>query len=437
MVTLIFANMQFYYTTIVLLPIELFMIAYIIFMGWNMVNDPIIGHFCDKSTRWTLKYGKRFPYIVIGIIGLAISLILVFSMPIADPSQNPLPVFIWLLVVVCLYDTCYALYMVNAASLFQYKVRDDSDRRKSGGLLLLTGSLGMIIATILQPIIVESIGRETILAWAIQAIVFAGIIFATLLLMGKGIRESEELRSYRDIMDSKEHISFFKALKTILRLRSYDAYIISSLSYQITTAIAMASLSFVIVYAFGLDLTASILPLIILTTVAPLTAPIWIKLGNKYGSKKIYTLSFLIIIVSFIPMLWIVDYIWVLVVFIFIGAGFGCNGVMQHPIDADVIEEAAIKTGTRNEGVYNGIQTFFMRLSIGAQVLVIGSIQLLTGFDPGASTQTELAILGLRLTVSIAPIIVLTIGICLFWILYDITPEKRAQMRKKLIELNL
>ena len=437
MVVTIFANMQFYYTTIILLPIELFMIAYVLFMFWDMFNDPLIGHFCDKSTRWTMKYGKRFPYIVIGLIGLAISLILVFFVPIANPSQNPLAVFIWLIIVVCLFDTFYALYFVNSASLFQYKVRDDSDRRKSGGLLLLTGSLGMIIATILQPIIVESIGRETILAWTIQAIVFTIIIFVVLLLMGKGIRESKELREYRDKMDSKEKISFFKALKTVLKLKSYDAYIISSLSYSITVAIAMASLSFVLVYVLGLDLTASILPFIILTIVAPATAPIWIKLGNKYGSKKVYTLSFLMMIVSFLPMLWINDYIGVLVIFIFFGAGFGCNGVMQHPIDADVIEEAAIKTGTRNEGIYNGIQTFFMRLSVGVQVLVMGSIQLLTGFDPAATTQTELAKLGLRLTVSIAPMIILTIGIILFWMLYDITPEKGAQIREKLIELNL
>ena len=63
-----FTNLQFYYITIVLLSIELYIIANIIYTVWNMFNDPLLGHFCDKSTRWVMKHGKRYPFIVIGRI---------------------------------------------------------------------------------------------------------------------------------------------------------------------------------------------------------------------------------------------------------------------------------------------------------------------------------------------------------------------------------
>jgi len=433
----VFALMQFYYTTVLFLPIGLFIISFLVFTVWNMFNDPLIGYYSDKSTRWTTKWGKRFPFIVIGIVGNAIALILCFFVPIVDPLNNPILVFIWLLIVVNVYDTFFAIFMVNSVALFQYKVRDDSDRRKSGALLMLTAALGLVTAIILQPIIIEAFGGDTVFGWTLQAAVFALIMIGVIFLMGKGIREGEDLKTHREMLDARDQITFFKALKTVLKSRSYNATIIAWLSYYITIAIASASISFFTVYVLGLDLTATILPMLIMLFMAPLTGPIWIKLGNKYGSKKIFILSYIIMMTSFFFFLFVTVYEWVLIIMVFFGAGLGAHGTMQHPIDADVIEEAAVKTGTRNEGVYNGIQTFFHELSYAGQVLIIGSVQILTGFDPLAATQTPLALLGLRLIISVIPMIVLAVGVLLFWIFYDITPEKREEIQNKLKELNL
>ena len=120
-------------------------------------------------------------------------------------------------------------------------------------------------------------------------------------------------------------------------------------------------------------------------------------------------------------------------------AALGCNGVMQQPVDADVIEEAAIKTGTRNEGVYNGIQTFFTTLggALGLSSAIIGGVQLLTGFDQYSQAQTEFALIGIRLLISIIPAIIIFTGGILFYVLYAITPEKREENKRKLAELNL
>ncbi len=434
---MVFGNMMLFYTTIVLLPIELFVINSLIYMIWNMFNDPILGHLCDKSTRWTEKYGKRFPFIVIGVIGSAISLIFVFFVPIPDPSMNPILVFLWLLVILCIYDTFFAIFAVNIQSLFQYKVRSNEDRMKSGVILILTGSIGMILSIILQPVIVSLFGIETIFAWTLQATVFAGIIILVLIAMIPGIRESKELREHRLKLDSKEQIPFFKALFTAIKSRSYDAYMIAMVSYGLTVSIVVSSLSYFVIYVLGLDITYTIIPMVLIMILAPISAPIWYKLGKKYGSKNVYSLSFILIGALFLPFLFVQDYNLLVIIFVFFGAAFGCNGVMQHPIDADVIEEATTKTGTRNEGIYNGIQTFFVTLPVGLSVTIMGTIQILTGFDPTSAVQTDLALLGLRLLISIVPMIILGIGVIIFWVLYDITPEKREIIQAKLKEMEL
>lgn len=437
MTGIVWGYLQFFYTTVVLLPIQLFMVANVIFIIYNAINDPIIGHYTDKSTRFVDRWGKRFPWIVIGIIGTGITLMLVFLVPIPNPTQATTSIFIWLLITLILNDTFYALFFVNLASIFQYKVRDDADRRISGGFLIVAGSIGMILPTIFLPLIVELMGRSTIFAWTIQAMVFGAVYFIILLIMIPAIRETKEMKAHWAEIGTRKKTSFVKAFIAGLKLRSFDAYIISSLLYAVTTTVTMATLPFFVVYVLGMDLTGGTLPMLLFLLAVPASSPIWIKLGNKWGSRKVYILGFFLMIPFYLPFLWIQNYILIIILFLGLGIVFGAQSVMQHPIDANVIEEACTVTEARNEGIYNGVQTFIVTFAGAAQVLLIGGVQLLTGFDPEATIQGANAVLGIRLLLSLVPIIVLTIGGLLFWLLYDITPEKVCEIEEKLKELGL
>ncbi|TFF87451.1 MAG: hypothetical protein EU550_03200, partial [Promethearchaeota archaeon] len=52
----------------------LFLVAFAIFTVYNMFNDPIIGHFCDRSTRFVPRWGKRFPFILMGAFPFSLML---------------------------------------------------------------------------------------------------------------------------------------------------------------------------------------------------------------------------------------------------------------------------------------------------------------------------------------------------------------------------
>lgn len=433
----LFSQMQFFYTTVVLLPVGLFVVAYLIYTIWNMINDPLLGHLCDKSTRFVEKYGKRFPWIVIGILGHGVALILIFSVPIPDPTINVMAVFIWLLISIIIYDTFYSLYLTNTEALFQDKIRNDDDRRKSGGILLFTATAGLIVATIFQPTIVSFLGTETISSWTVQAIFFAIFFPIILVIMLSGIREGKEMRERRMKIDSEKKMSFFTALKYVLRQRSFVAFIIAYIVYQTAIAVASASLPFFVVYVLGMGYGDILIPQLLMFLAAPISSIVWMKVGNKWGSKKVYTLSFFWMGLSLLPLLWLESYLGLIILMILFGMGVSANGVNQLPIDADVIDEACTITQTRNEGIYNGIQTFFDRLSISGQVLIIGSIQILTGFNPDPNAQTAESLFGIHLMISVFPLIILVAGVILFWILYDITIEKRQQIQAKLLELGL
>lgn len=62
-----------------------------------------------------------------------------------------------------------------------------------------------------------------------------------------------------------------------------------------------------------------------------------------------------------------------------------------------------------------GVRTFFGRIAIIIQAITFALIHILTGFEPGSATQSATAVFGLRLQVSVVPMILMIIGILLFW----------------------
>ena len=70
-------QMTFYYQSFIGLDITLFLIAQLIFMVYNMFNDPFLGYLSDRSKRFTKRWGKRFPFIIMGAIPWVIMPILI------------------------------------------------------------------------------------------------------------------------------------------------------------------------------------------------------------------------------------------------------------------------------------------------------------------------------------------------------------------------
>ena len=433
-----FTNLQFYYITIVLLSIELYIIANIIYTVWNMFNDPLLGHFCDKSTRWVMKHGKRYPFIVSGVlIGIPLT-VFVFFVPFESTPANQILIFLWLLIMLCLADTFASLTEINLYGLIVDKIRDTNDRKKAGGIGVLMGTIGILLAVVFQPIILEALGRQTIFAWTMQILFFAVIAIIIFLLSLSGLSESTEMRERRLKIDTeKKDEDFFRVLKQAMKQRNFQALIILRVAYLTSYNIFVSTISFWIIYVLNLDLTANIIPMMLFILGGPITIPLWLKIGKKANAKIMFILGFLIIIVCAIPMMFIDSLIGTAIVFAILGAGAGCQAVFGLLIFSDTIEEAAIITGTRQEGIYIGINIFFIRTSIALQVFIVGIVLLITGFNPKATIQAPEALLGIRLLMSIIPGSILLTGVILFWILFNITPEKRLATQAKLKELGL
>jgi len=168
-----------------------------------------------------------------------------------------------------------------------------------------------------------------------------------------------------------------------------------------------------------------------------LSIPLWTYLARRLGNKRVFLIGGLIISVLALPLLFVSSLAGVVVVVALMGIGLIGFWVMMLPILGDVIDEASVSAGRRQEGVYMGIRTFFGRIAIIVQALTLAIVQTATGFRPGAAEQSARAVLGIRLQLALVPMVLMLTGILVFWRLYDLTPEKKQGIRARLQELGL
>ena len=121
-------------------------VATILYSLWNAINDPVIGYVTNRKAPFSHKFGRRFPWIIIGLFTSALFFVLIFSVPESwrlEVSSKPLPVFFWMVVTICIFDGCYSLWEVNYQSVYPDKFRSQEVRTKAAAISTAVGVLGV------------------------------------------------------------------------------------------------------------------------------------------------------------------------------------------------------------------------------------------------------------------------------------------------------
>ena len=260
-----------------------------------------------------------------------------------------------------------------------------------------------------------------------------------LLLLIPGIKEDQEMidRAFR-VDAQKEQLGFFKMMKVALQQKSFVAYLCIFTFYQAMVILMFGSIPYVVRFILKEEAIVEAYIFLGYIVMGLISIPFWAKYAQKTGDfKKSFIIGGLLMVILAIPLIFVDTILTVIIaVAIFRVAGIGF-WVIMLPIISDVVDKAAVKNGIRQEGFYMGVRTFFGRIALIIQAVTFALIHIFTGFEPSAKTQSDTAIFGLRLQVAVVPMILMLIGVLLFWKLYDITPEKKEEIKAKLKELDL
>jgi len=427
-------QLTYFYLSVVGLDIALYVVAMLLYMVFNMFNDPLLGYFCDKSSRFTEKWGKRFPFIVIGIPWVFIVIFLYMPPSVEEIGQFGL--FLWLLGFMCIYDAIFSLFDINRVGLFPDKFRHPRDRKWGGAITTVLETIGVMLGVLIPVLAIELLGQNE--GWRIQAIIIALIGFVCMLIMIPGIREDNEMKQRRSRLDKEIPDPFFKGLKSSLRDKHFVGYMALFIAYTSTMGLIMASIPFFVQDILQLSKIGETIVLFYVFAVI-ISAGIWYKLSFRWGIKKVTLIGAILLACVCLPILFVPtgpEGI-LLVIIIFTVAGFVDGAIisMTIPLFSTVVDNATVESGQRKEGLYKGIWVFFSRIGLAIRAIIFWIVAISTGYHSGSTDPSEL--MGLRIQVSVFPFIIMMIGIILFWRLYKISPELAEANVTKLIELKL
>ena len=407
----------------------------LIYAVYDAFNDPLIGWLTDRPFRWTKKWGRRFPFVVVFFLPMLFCFLLIFSPP-TTVQGSQWGLFGWLIFSTCLFDTVESFFTVNYWSITPEKFRDQDERRKVSTFEVYLGFIGVVLSFALPPMIYNF---GDISSYALMAWVCVGISTVVWFFMIPGVRDDKEtVENYLASQEVQERDSFFKSLKAVVLHKNYMAFLLLYIVYQAMIQLMQTSAVYHVRFILRTSEEIVIILILMMMLGALISIPFWRWYTKKtQDNRKTWLICAAFMAVFAALLTFMVGLIGVVIALFLWGLAFGGFWIMTTPVYSDVIDESVVNSGKRKESTYAGFRQFFVNLARVIQALTLAFVHELTGFVEGASSQTPLALFGIQLHFGIIPAIYLAIGVLIFWKFFDITPEKVKENRQKLIEMKL
>ncbi|MCC8168706.1 MAG: MFS transporter, partial [Clostridiales bacterium] len=167
-------------------------------------------------------------------------------------------------------------------------------------------------------------------------------------------------------------------------------------------------------------------------------------LRKAFSAIKIFYISFTMAVVGYLVLLVLAftDMSSVALLFIpafLIFAAIGMLNVLTTIFLANTVDYGEVKNNRRDESVIFSMQTFVVKLASGIAAFVasicLAVCNLSDDTSEGAAVISEnSSVLGLRMTMTVVPIVVLLAAVFVFYKNYILTDEKVAELAKEIEE---
>ena len=404
---------------------------------FDAANDPFMGVVVAKTnSRW----GKFRPWIFTGTILNAFVLYALF----AAPAVSGKALMIYFAVMYILWGVTYTMMDIPFWSMIPAVTSTTKDRENLSVVGRTSAGVGYALINVFTVMAVSKLGggiERT--GFRLFALIIAILFVIFILFTCFTIREQKE-----ENMQTTSVKEMFKALF------NNDQAIVTVVTIVLINS-ALYITSNLLIYFFKYDIGGTTWKdaYTLFTSVGGISQilgmmAVYPILRSKLSNTIIFKLGLCLAIFgyAFLLALCLLGYSSVLTMLMVPGVMiFVANGiltVLTTVFLANTVDYGEVKTGHREESVIFSMQTFVVKAASGLAVFITGvSLDLIgltskDGLGEGIPTFTS-PLLGLRLLMTILPIIGLVLALVLFTRKFILTDEKAEQIRKQLEEKNV
>ncbi len=400
---------------------------------WDAVTDPFMGIITDRTRS---KTGKHRRYLLWGIPLMVLSYTLLWNSFGLNGAENPRKAMAYFVIVYILYKTAYTVIGVPHTAMLPELAPEYNLRTQYNSVGYLFNSAGMVPSFIIVVIILEIFGsgdnltsasKTPFLVFGIALSIFFGL---SVFLTYSKTREPSSLHNKVESFDIKY---FFREYVLVFKNKSFRQYFFMSLAYQFSTGFYNNSKVYYIKYLANQYSKYAIFNAV--AGVAEAGAfPLNYALTMKYGKKKCGNIVTPLMVAGLAIGLIMQPgnsggaFIWsALMMLSMILYPFGMSGLgfVSTNIFPDLTDVDEMITGRRREGVISTFSTLIKKSISGVMAALVGftlqGFGLVTGdtvsnYEKTSGllyTQTDSAVLGVRICVAVIPIVASIIALLL------------------------
>ena len=399
---------------------------------FDAFNDPIMGIIVAKTKT---KYGKFRPWLFIGTILNAIILYIMFAAP---PALDGRGLVAYAAVIYILWGVTYTMMDIPFWSMIPAFTESGKERENLSTLGRSCAGVGSALVTIITVKCVEILGRGSeragfksfALIIAILFIVFE--VIACITIKEKSTVDVDS-PSVGDMFKSLIQNDQAMAIVIAIVLINASLYITSNLliyffKYDIGGESWTNDYTLFNTFGGGMQI---------------LSMMIFFPLFRRFMSAiKVFYTSFIMAIAGYALLLiqMIAGVKSVYMYFIpafFVFMAFGMLTVLTTVFLANTCDYGELKNNRRDESVIFSMQTFVVKLASGVSAFIASLCLQIFNINSNTDTVVESAaassdIMGLRMTMTILPIIGLLVAVFVFGKKYILTDEKLSEIAEEL-----
>ncbi len=408
----------FFYTDVYRIPAAAAGTIMLIARLWDMAIDPVIGVISDRTrTRW----GKFRPYILFGAIPYAILAILTFTTPDLGETGK----IIYAGATYVLLMTAYAAINLPYSSLAAVMSSDSYERAGLNTYRFICAFAGQFVVTGLALTLAKFFGggdkamgfQYTVILFGILSVVF---FFITFMTTKERVQPSTSLPS-----------SLKEDIKNLFKNRPWIILACVGIISFVMFAMQNAAIAYYFKYYVGNEESVQLFNVV--GTVALIVAlPFSKPLAKRFGNRNVFIASSLISGAFFIA-LYLPgqkDIITIYTLNILAKMAYAPAVPLLWTMIADSSDYSEWKSGRRATGLYFSAAVFAQKAGWGIGAAVAGWLLMVFSYVPNV-TQTETALLGIKLLVSIIPG-VLYMSCAAFMFFYTIDSDMIDRMKREL-----